>query len=402
MKRIALLLGLAACTTATEPDVCLGGEVSDGVRVIELVLEAEAGKLPAQLRLPADASMATLPVVTQVFGGWDDALEPQSARLGPGRSVSLRVALAGPEWGEGVSDTRGPLARQALAAALRFASGDAEDAAGCTLSRRAPPADVNVQLLLGLSNGGNLVYTTLADADLELGALDGVITWETPIGAQLVNIEHRNSADLYAPGTCDLDTGTLRCPFLLESLVVADGALCFDLDADGACAADEVVRTEAIDPLTGRFATSAELLALARVAGTLPADWDDEAESGAFWAARDAALAVPAVVARYPDVAHLLVGSETDHVLTGLADHPHVYALGQRLQEAGAGWVRLNPGAAWTGLADENAVDAPLRVGTADGWLLSEDDEAPLEHILDAAVAELTDHARARAERTSR
>jgi len=183
---------------------------------------------------------------------------------------------------------------------------------------------------------------------------------------------------------------------------VADGALCFDIDGDAACAADEVARTEAVDPLTGRFATSPELLALARAAGTLPADWDDETESAAFWAARDAALAAPAVVARYPDGAHLLIGSETDHVLTGLGDHPHLYALGQRLQEAGAAWVRLNPGAAWTGLTDENAVGAPLRVGTADAWLLSEDEESPLEHTLDAAVAELTDHARARAERTVR
>lgn len=71
---------------------------------------------------------------------------------------------------------------------------------------------------------------------------------------------------------------------------------------------------------------------------------------------------------------------------------PTSSAWGGALQAAGQAWVRLNPGRAWLSEeAEENAPNAPLRLDSPSGRLLTESEEAPLEDTMAAAVNELLD-----------
>ncbi|MSQ01955.1 MAG: hypothetical protein EXR71_08685 [Myxococcales bacterium] len=381
---LALLAGCAGEPGTTS--ACLA-PAKDEASVVPIHLKGAPGLLEADLRFP-NSRGRPLPVVVQVFGGWDDELPVEE--IGPHDALELRFALAGSSWASGEADVRGPIARSAVAAALAYAHGDTEDDDGCRLTDRVPDAEPSTLILLGLSNGGNLAMATLADATLSLPEPIAVILWETPVGPQLINIEHRNASELYTPGSCNLDGSGLHCPFASAGQLNAEGMLCFDTDGDGGCSEDEAAHTPRSDPATGRLVTSPELLAAAGALGPLPDAWDTAAESATFWAERDALLAVPAVLARFPNLAFLLLASETDHILTGLHDHPHVYALGQTLQDADARWVRVNPGTRWTGQTEENAVGLPLRLGSTAAWLYSEVAEEPLAGPIGAAVNELS------------
>ncbi len=378
---VALVLG--GCDTQTDATAACLSTSTDDEAVVPIQLAAASGTLEAELRFLTSPT-GTLPVVVQVFGAWDDALPAEP--VGPNEALAIRFALSG---SGGASDLRGPLARSAVAAALAYAHGDTADADGCRVTDRVPDADPSSLILLGLSNGGNLAMATLADHSLAVPEPIAVILWETPVGAQLVNVEHRNASELYTPGGCNLDGSGLHCPFALAGQLNDDELLCFDADGDGGCTEDELARTPVTDPATGRHATSAELVGAALALGPLPASWNTAAESASFWAERDALLAVPAVIPRFPHLAFLLLASETDHVLTGLPDHPHIYALGEALQTAGARWVRLNPGTRWSGQPEENAIDLELRLAETAGWLYAEPAADPLAGPIEAAVNEL-------------
>jgi hypothetical protein len=388
-------LWLAACASPeadSAPSRCAALAAADGTHT--LTLAAAEGTIDAQLAVPADAPEGA-PVVLQTYGAWDPAVVPDGEHVAIDRAITLRVALSGAAWGDGTDDVRGPLARGAVAAALRYAAGETEDGEGCALVDRAPAADVDTRVAFAQSNGGNLVMATLADAALDAPAPVGLVLWETPAGAGFVNKEADNSPVLYAPGTCTFTpAGGVACPFPADHppLAVDDG-LCFDVDGDGACTDADLREKAPTDPATGRYAGSATLAAVIAAQG-LPVQWDDAAASAAFWSPRDAALAAPAVVSRHPELDFLLLASETDHVLHGLADHPHVYGLGEALQAAGARWVRLNPGSRWSGLGEENTPNLPLSLAHPDAWLVAEADENPLDGLATAAVDELADRAR--------
>jgi acetyl esterase/lipase len=353
-----------------------------------VVLEAEEGSLPSRVVRPGGADGA-LPVVVQVFGAWTSGPLGASSDVVPEGSVVVRPSLADPAWGDGTDDRRGPLGRAAVAAALRYAAGQEADSSGCRIRDRAPEADSDRVVLLGMSNGGNLVMATLADPALDLATPAGVVTWETPAGAAFVNHEFAGADALYAPASCALDAlGAVVCPLPDVPFGVDGDSRCFDTNGDGDCEGEEVLHGT-LDPSSDRRVLSPPLLAAALAAGAAAPDWASPEESATFWAERDASVAAVPVVERFPDLGFLLLASETDHAAAELEDHPHVFGFGEALHRAGAAWVRLNPGREFSGFQSENAVNAPLRLAAPVGWLLDEEDESPLRECAGWAVAEL-------------
>ena len=100
------------------------------------------------------------------------------------------------------------------------------------------------------------------------------------------------------------------------------------------------------------------------------------------------------MIAAWPDLPVLLLGSDEDHVQSA-ADHPQIHGWGEALQSSGAAWTRLNPGRRWLPiLAGENAPNAPMSLQGDGLRLLTEEEEVQLEDVLAASVLELSDRTR--------
>lgn len=396
----SFVLGLVGCDAPEVPPCARAWEEStlgDASRSLGTTLDGDAGDLHVELLAPEHAgSDATWPIAVVIHGAWDAAGTP----VGPG-GVSLDVSrgmlalhldLPGGGKSDGFDDRRGPGARAAVATALRYAAGELADQDGCTVAEREPGADPSLVVLVGLSNGGNLAVATLADAELDVPAVSGLVTWETPSFPQAVNVELGNDPSVYEPGSCALDGGGVACAFD-ASLALADApAVCLDLDADRRCSAGpDILVLGARDPAAGKAAVS---LPLRQALGPDPIELFDSAEeSAAFWSERDSTALAEALVAAQPDLPVLLVASEEDHVLRW-PDHPHVVGWLAALQAAGVAWSRINPGTDWVPAAGENAPGQAFGLGGAPPRYLSEDEEAPLGATLAGAVEELAERTR--------
>ena len=231
------------------------------------------------------------------------------------------------------TDRFGPESRRALASALRHAGGE-PDAAGCAI----PPGPVFIG---ALSNGGNLAVSTLADPALDLPEIAGLVTWETPIGPQLILIETDNPET----GACSMD-GTLVCAFDGSALAANAQDTWLDRDSDGIVDPNE--------PVLLGIGVGDQRMHSPQVAVQLgPNDWTLSAEASTVWFAwRDAGRRARDAAQRHPEMAVLVIGSTDDHVQT-LPGSPHVYALAQEFTAAG-NWVRLNPDADVTGFPTDN------------------------------------------------
>lgn len=397
---------LAGCRfDGPPPDPCSVDHGPDTVvpeaRSVETMLPTDAGDVHAQLRWPGfDAERGERwPVGVVLPGGWDHRSTPVEAGdvtvdVGFG-IVAIHLDLPGGGASEGVNDRRGPLARAAVAATLRYAAGDLEDVAGCTLGRRIGAADTADVYLIGASNGGNLAAATLADPSLEFPPLSGLIAWETPAGAPFATVEFGTDPTVYASGSCALDaTSTILCDIPTDRLRATDGEipeLCFDLGDDARCDETDILVVGVEDPVTGLRMLDPALAAAAADLGLPTAGFAPAGVARAWWAERDAAQAAPGMVAAWPELPVMLVASDTDHVLT-YADHPHVFGLGEALQHAGAWWTALNPAAGWLETnASENAPNRPLTLADPSASLLTEDAETPLSSCLSAGLLELSD-----------
>lgn len=406
------LLGLAAgCQhyTGSADDVCSfefqqdnidGGGRTIGTRVADAdgVYQTHVA-----LRWP-DAPMdpGTAPVAVILQGGWDHEGTPVTADTPHVDTrdglVDIHLDLPGAGQSGGENDRRGPIAASAVAALLRWVAGEGVDAGGCRLTDRAPMADPTSIYLIGASNGGNLAVATLTDATLELPTVSGLITWETPAAAGFVNVELGNDPSVYTPGTCAYDPAAgITCPFPADTLLSVNGSpslstVCFDTDADDACSDADVTVHGTEDKATGLMMLSPALRAAIDDRGLPIVGYGTAEEADAWWAYRDASRRAPALVDRWPELPVLLIGSETDHVLTTWADHPHVHGFGQALQDNGAFWTRLNPGATWLRAnSSPNAPELPLSLAGDDATLLTEDEEDPLTDVLTGAVLELAE-----------
>lgn len=338
----------------------------------------------------------TAPIGVTLQGGWDHEGTPvlgEDPHLDTANPVvDIHLDLPGAGLSGGTNDRRGPLATAAVASVLRWAHGDGVDFGGCGLQDRIPAANPDDLYIIGASNGGNLAYSVLTDDTVDIPPIAGLVTWETPAAATFVNVELGDNPSVYAPGSCTFtSTSGLLCPFPAEELVSLPGeqvsTLCFDLDADGGCdeASDVIVHgSEAKE--TGELMLSPALRQAADDAGLTLAGYGSLADADAWWLYRDASRRVDMLVARWPELPVMLIGSETDHVIDTWTDHPHVHGLGEALQSAGAFWTRLNPGSRW--LPENttvNAPDLPLSLAGDDGRMLTEDVEDPLEIPLTAA-----------------
>lgn len=400
----ALLLG--GCRAGAEADdVCAAERRADPIDAdvwtvgVQVPLD-DGGSVHVDARWPIDAPDAPWPVALLLHGAWNPLGTPlEKSSMRPDVTagiVGLHLDLPGNGRTDGDNDRRGAASRAAVATALRWASGEVRDLGGCTLSERVPAADPDDLHVVGTSNGGNLAVATLADTTLGAPPVAGLVLWETPAGPQFANVELGVDPTVYTPGSCTFAAATgITCAIPADRLyagtVDGEPVLCFDEDADGACAAGDVLVRGVLDLQTGVTMVSPTLAAAAEARGVLPEGFSGADAAAAWWAERDAARLATALVEARPDLPVLLVASEVDHVQS-LSDHPHVFGLGEAFQAAGATWTRLNPGRAWLPAnTDENSPNAPLSLADPHGNLLPEAAEDPAPRMIAAAVTELAD-----------
>ena len=295
--------------------------------------------------------------------------------------VQVHVELPGGEGSVttgGEMDYHGAGSRQAVGTALRFAAGNAASTDGATLLEMLDVKRALPVVLVGRSNGGNLAVATLADADVEVPDVSGLVVWETPAGPQFLLTELRDPER----GDCsfsELDGNGLVCEMAYDQLVDAVPPF-LDRDGDGLPGDDEPV-FEGLLLEDGRLHSPSLLRSLS------PDPGRQEVQEALDWFAwRDASRQAPGAVARQPRMGVIVLGGETDHA-QHIDDSPHVFGLAQVFQTEGA-WTRLLPDSAYS----ELMVEQPAGQGVS---LESPGTLAPtphaLTHLLSAAVLELGD-----------
>ena len=410
----SLVWCLAGCRDSTRSidDVCTfeyQNDKMDEGRTIGTLIADDAGiyQILVAVRWPAtDGEPGTAPVAVTLQGGWDHEGTPinsDTPRLNTTESVvDLHLDLPGAGESGGENDRRGPVAAAAVAAVLRWAAGETVDAGGCHLADRAPVANPDDIYLVGASNGGNLAYSVLTDDSLNVPPIAGLITWETPTGAQFVNVELGKDPTVYTPGTCSWSASDgIQCAVPSEKLIVgriegAASALCFDMDADQECGGSDIAVRGTESKETGEVMLSPAMRQAIADEGLTVQGYASLEDTDVWWSYRDAGRRVNLLIERWPGLPILWIGSEEDHVLSTWTDHPHLHGIGEALQASGAFWTRLNPGTTWMPENQSpNAPNLPLSLAGDNATLLTEDQEEPLIGALTAAVQELSDrHAR--------
>jgi hypothetical protein len=392
---------------------------------------------PVVVLAPAGLSVGTV--------GYDE-VHPTTAAAGV---VVIAALLQGGGDGREVSsgnyDYRGPDSKRAMRDVLRYAMGEIADDDGFLITERIPWADTGLVGVVGLSTGGDLALTTMADHATALSGIDWFASWESPVGDQHlgdvwevigedhwvgVELGHVDSTlnPLYVPGTCTLTTCPL--PGLADALAwdseysvdIVDpldgtmwgfsGVFFIDEDLNGVRGSGEMVvpglpgpgvvesgehlpylyySTEIADVIDDRVD--------AIFPSGLPSWMATTTQMRDYWAERDGSLVVGDVHADFPDLLVMVLGTVQDH-LQGQPDHPH---LGSHLQgwlDAGHSWARLNPDSAYVAEASGEPVGSipELDAGQALPWPDTESHLVPeaLEpHVVTAAVMELADRVRA-------
>ena len=303
-------------------------------------------------------------------GGFDPEQLPIEEAFDPRRGlVQVHLELPG-ATDPADKDHFGPSSAEAVTVALRYTAGEAWDEEGCSLPERVPGLRQEL-LLAGISNGGNLAVQALLHEDAP--PVHGLTTWETPLGAQAILQE------LVLPETGACGWGPdFGCQVDLSQLAWA-GKPFLDRDEDGELDADEP-EFKGLFLDEGRLHSPVLHDALGEQAMTVSAEF-----SRAWFSERDAGQAgrIAALVEAQPQLAVIVLGSETDHVQV-LPDSPHVIALGGAFDEAGA-WVRLNPDASYTGQV-ENPANSGLSLDEP-GLLVG--DGLPREVLVGSALEEL-------------
>ncbi|MFT5586186.1 MAG: hypothetical protein ACI9VR_003783 [Cognaticolwellia sp.] len=302
----------------------------------------------AQVYISADADFEGPQVpVAVIHGGFSGEQVPPvpSTILNPGGGyVQLHTDLIGSDSVEGDMDHYGGESRAGVLRLLQFAKGMSEDDEGCALADRVPTFDS--MILVGLSNGGNLVLSTLADTTLERPPVEALLVWETPSAAPIaLNEYHRPEM-----GDCTL-APELRCEMDYRRLSWA-GQGYLDRNDNGELDDDE--------PTWRGLNTSIGLTFSPEMRALLGDDKDlaSREDTRAFWERREGAKQVPAIEVAYPSLKTMIIAGKEDH-LQELGGSPHVTGLGLAMTRAGF-WVRMNPDSAYSGLEQENDGDIPI------------------------------------------
>ncbi len=377
LSAVAVALGMGGCEAEpddTAPDRCRARCDDNLGQTVVIQVPSERLDQPVTIELSPCVRDGYLPdgapVVTVLSGSFKALITPVERNDLAVESQSGFVALYPSfplDQGDFVSahagDYRGSGARLAAEATLQYAAGEREDTEGCTLGDRVESRlSAQPPWLLGQSNGGNLAMAVLADEALDLPAISGVTTYETPAAAQFVTVEVgsvRAPLPLYEPGSCawnpsdglicDLDYSHLRwAPKPLDE-EGHHGVAYFDLDGDEDYDEEIDSAVWGVRPeVDGEqwIIYSPPMTAALLASGEDPEGMLTLEESLDFWAYRDASRLVVQAVARYPELPFVVLGTQEDHTL-GIEDHAHISGLAHALQQAGAAWVRVNPDRAY-------------------------------------------------------
>lgn len=291
-----------------------------------------------------------------------------------GGVVQIHVDLAGSDSVDAEMDHYGPDSRAGVVEALRYARGMVADDTGCFVGDRFEVAEAVI--LVGLSNGGNLALSTLADGNLERPPVEALLTWETPAAAPIaLNEYHRPEL-----GDCSLGP-EMRCEMDYRRLRWA-GQGYLDRNDNGELDDDE--------PTWRGLNTSIGLTFSPEMRVLLGDDLGlaSSQETRAFWESREGAAQVPKVGVAYPSLKTMLIGGTQDHAQE-ISGSPHVMGLALAYSRAGF-WVRVNPDAAYTGLAQENAANIPVGFDRTELLLAGATDM----DVISAGVHELADRIR--------
>ena len=295
--------------------------------------------------------------------------------------IQVHVELPGGDGSpttSGEMDYHGPGSRQAVGTALRFAEGNTPSTDGVTLLEMLDAEGPLPVVLVGRSNGGNLAVATLADSDVDVPDVSGLVLWETPAGPQFLLMELRDP-ERGDCGFSELDGDGLVCEMAYDQLVDAVPPF-LDRDEDGLPGEAEPV-FEGLLLEEGRLHSPFLLRSLSPDPGRQTVQ-----EALDWFSGRDASRQAPGAVARQPEMGVIVLGGETDHAQQ-IEDSPHVFGLAQVFQSEGA-WTRLLPDSVYS----ELVVEQPAGQGIS---LESPGTLAPtphaLTHLLSAAVLELGD-----------
>lgn len=346
----------------------------DGEQEFTLYTERFPDGIQVELRYPTGETLLAqgAPVVVMVQGGWSpDAIPVSEPRIAVGHGlVQVYFNLPGgdaPRSTPGDLDWRGARSRETLAEVLGWAAGEIPERDGDTLADRLPvPLADLPPFVHGSSNGGNLVLATLADTDLDLPELAGLVTFETPFSAQFTAVELGScilQLPAYEPGSCAWEPATgLVCgvddeglywdPDLELVMAGFEGAAWYDADGDEIYdqGVDYPVWSVRPDEQVYYSPTLTQKLADRGYSDDRIASLE---ETEAFWAERDGSLQVEAAAERFAALPVIILGTEEDHI-SGAPDHAHVSGMAHALQAAGFSWVRVNPDASYmAALVDE-------------------------------------------------
>ncbi|MBW2263188.1 MAG: hypothetical protein JRG91_14560, partial [Deltaproteobacteria bacterium] len=290
----------------------------------------------------------------------------------------------------GTYDYRGADSKRAMRDVLRYAMGELPDDDGFLITERIPWADTDLVGVVGMSHGGNLVLTTLADHGSALSGLDWFASWESPVGDQYVSVELGSIHDVvlnpyYVPGTCTVTT----CPWpgftaalawdssysteivdpLDGTMWAISGIFFLDVDDNGVRGSAEFMIPGIPGP--GEMSSGEHLPHLyysSEMAGEIEARPGELFPSG-----RPSWMASPAEMRDY------WTDRDGSQVIGGQPDHPHLRSHITGWLDAGHSWVRLNPDAAYVAeVSGEPAGGIPESdAGTPLPWPDTEDHLLP-------------------------
>jgi hypothetical protein len=406
MRMFWLMPALIGCANKASP--CISSEAEAWPDDV-FVLDRPDGE-PFQVQVhPSTASdtEASAPMVVFIHGGWGSEPLPITDQQPQLRSdLGYHVLyLELP-----ADDLRGAASRATLATALRYASSlpDAASDTDC-----ANPSEEGTQrpvLLAGFSHGGNLAWSTLADPTLDLPEIAGIATFETPPSSQFVAVDVGTLArpnDRFNEDECSSVESEIICEIDYTPMVAvtcATDASCLVIDAnhDGQLSDGEFVLGTLNDPVSGMRVASLQAVAAAEAAGVLPDTFMGATAVADFWSERLGPEILQRAAHRHPLLGAIVTGTERDHMLTALRRPVHLTNMAAAITQAGVGWVRLHPDAAYLQFLHGDILhwkDYPANEGTdlSDRTLSAEPEETGAIHptdYLDAAVLELIDRSR--------
>ncbi|MDP6837839.1 MAG: hypothetical protein QF724_02805 [Planctomycetota bacterium] len=320
--------------------------------------------------------------------------------------VSVRFLLPGGSFATyssgGIYDNRSTACTSAMRDALLYAAGRATDTAGLTILDRVAHANLNNVGIFASSNGGPLATNTIALHGKALSLPHWLVGWENPSCAQTI-ITDAGRPDLDPDSATDSDGNGVPgddgknlsyygySPTTLAidySSIIRDGQiLLLDRDGDGQATflgppgnprydvdGNGILDIDEDFPIKGfmyddgggtRLYLSRQARAACDDLGVaLPGTYASTEACAEYWRTRENAGSSYFAGRACPQTAVMLIYSEQDHVQVA-DDKPHIAQAYMGWQAAG-NWARLNPDAAYIGLAYSGTFGGAVPPGTPD------------------------------------